>query len=71
MCAHLLSFPCRNEQEASLYIDDGPPVIGVAPGKLRQLNINDGLYIGMEQLPTQFPLNRSNFRRHSYTYVCV
>jgi hypothetical protein len=36
----------RNEQEASLSVDDGPPVTGVAPGKLRQLNINDGLYIG-------------------------
>jgi len=40
--------PFRNEQEASLSVDSGQPIVGVAPGKLRQLNINDGLYIGKD-----------------------
>ncbi|ODM92417.1 Pikachurin, partial [Orchesella cincta] len=48
----------RNEQEASLAVDDGPPVTGVAPGKLRQLNINDGLYIGGLEDPRHQSMNK-------------
>nr|CAD7264494.1 unnamed protein product [Timema shepardi] len=36
----------RNEQEGSLVVDNGPVVTKRAPGHLRQLNTNTGLYIG-------------------------
>ncbi|CAG2054421.1 unnamed protein product [Timema podura] len=36
----------RNEQEGSLVVDNGPVLTKRAPGHLRQLNTNTGLYIG-------------------------
>jgi len=36
----------RMEQTASLMVDNGAVITGTAPGQLRQLNANNGLYIG-------------------------
>ena len=36
----------RNEQTASLRVDNGPLVTGASPGKLRQLNGNGQVYLG-------------------------
>ena len=37
---------CRNEQKASLVVDNGHEVIVESPGQLRQLNTDTGLFIG-------------------------
>ena len=39
-------FLYRNEQTASLRVDNGPLVTGASPGKLRQLNGNGQVYLG-------------------------
>ncbi|XP_013773558.1 pikachurin-like [Limulus polyphemus] len=36
----------RNEQEGSLVIDDSPTEMGASAGSLKQLNVNNGLYLG-------------------------
>ena len=36
----------RNEQRASLVVDNGNGVSAESPGQLRQLNTDTGLYIG-------------------------
>ena len=41
-------FLYRNEQTASLRVDNGPLVTGASPGKLRQLNGNGQVYLGIE-----------------------
>lgn len=38
---------CRSGQEGWLTVDNGQTISNKSPGKLKQLNTNTGLYIGM------------------------
>lgn len=40
----------RVEQKATLIIDDQPPVSGIAPGSLTQVNTDTGLYLGTSKI---------------------
>jgi hypothetical protein len=40
------ALPFRNEQRASLVVDNGNGVFAESPGQLRQLNTDTGLYVG-------------------------
>lgn len=37
----------RIEQEGSLIVDNGAIATGASPGLLNQLNVNNGLYLGI------------------------
>jgi len=55
-CLFFLPHLCRNEQTATLKVDEGRVLTGASPGKLRQLNGDGHLLIGGAPHPEHVPL---------------